>query len=90
MATVSKKMLVTEISKETGINQAEVRKIIGALFTDLKKHYQAGDKIELRGFGTFFPYHRKVRSYKDPVTQSEKQMKEKMILKFRSSHQLFI
>jgi nucleoid DNA-binding protein len=90
MTTVAKRSIVTEISKEIGISQAETGKVIACFIKNLKKQYKAGNKVELRGFGTFFPYFRKARSYKDPVTKSEKQMKDRTILKFRASHQLFV
>jgi nucleoid DNA-binding protein len=90
MATVAKKVIINDIAKEVGISQAEVRKTVNCFVNNLKKQYQAGNKVEFRGFGTFFPYFRKARSYKDPVTKSEKQMKDRTILKFKSSHQLFI
>ena len=90
MVTVAKRLIIAEISKEVGISQAEAGEIVGCFIKNLKKQYQAGNKIELRGFGTFFPYFRKARSYRDPVTKSEKQMKDRTILKFRASHQLFV
>ena len=90
MATIAKRSIITEISKELDISQAEAGKIVACFINNLKKQYQAGNRIELRGFGTFFPYFRKARSYKDPVTKSEKQMKDRTILRFRASHQLFV
>jgi nucleoid DNA-binding protein len=90
MITTAKRSIINDISKEIGLSQADVGKVVSCFLKNVKKQYQAGNKIELRGFGTFFPYFRRARSYKDPITKTEKQMKDRTILKFRASHQLFI
>ena len=88
MRKIVKKNLVSEISKDISINQKIVGEIVIALFDQIKKEYKNGNKIEIREFGTFYPYLRKPRNYQDPRTMKDVEMPEKTMLKFKCSKQL--
>jgi len=87
MNTINKKKLTTEIARNLGYHQNLVNEIIGSLFDQIIKEYKKGNRIEIRGFGTFFPQLRKSKPYKDPNTLKQSTMPTKILLKFKSSKQ---
>lgn len=89
MTTINRKNLVTDISQELALNQMLVDDIVISLFEQIKKQYQQGKRIEIRGFGTFNPSHRNARCYVNPVTSKKEKTPAKTILKFKCSKQLY-
>jgi nucleoid DNA-binding protein len=89
MRNVTRKDLVVEVSKATFLTQGIVEEVFVALLNQIKKEYQAGNKIELREFGTFSPYARKEKFYLDLKTFNTKKMPAKTLLKFKCSKQLY-
>jgi len=87
MATINRKKLTFEISKNLGYHQNLINEIIGSLFEQIKTEYKKGNRIEIRGFGTFFPQLRKSKPYTDLNTLKKSTMPTKILLKFKSSKQ---
>ena len=90
MQTVNKEKLSEQISRRIPHSKVIVNEVIGALFEELKKEYKKGNRIEIRGFGSFYPHLRKSKPYKNPNTSKKCIMPEKTTLKFKSSKQLYI
>jgi nucleoid DNA-binding protein len=90
MKTVNKIMLTRAIAKETFITTRIVKKVIDSFFDQIKGEYKKGNRIELREFGTFFPYIRKPRTYKTFDSKETKKMEAKQMLKFKCSKHLHL
>lgn len=78
------------ISKKTGITQENVKYIITCFIEEVKKQFKEDKMIELRGFGTFFPYYKKTRSYKIPKSGEIRDMEARTTLKFKASHKILV
>lgn len=90
MINVSKKDMVCAVAKKTGNSQETVHEIVTDLFEEIIKHYHAGNTVELRGFGTFYSYHKKARIYVIPRLKEKRKAKGRLSLKFRPSKQIIL
>lgn len=88
--TKTKREIVETISEKTGFTQLEVKRIIEAFIDEIKLLFKKKFHIELRGFGTFFPYFKKSRKLNIFGTDRVTEMKERWILKFKASPKLFL
>lgn len=68
MANVTKKEIVEEISRRTGMTQAETKAIFESLLEAIASSLRDGRNIELRGFGRFKVRPRKPRLARNPRT----------------------
>lgn len=68
MANVTKKEIVEEISRRTGMTQAETKVVFESLLEAIAQSLRAGRNIELRGFGRFKVRARKPRTARNPRT----------------------
>jgi DNA-binding protein HU-beta/integration host factor subunit beta len=68
MANVTKKEIVEEISRRTGMTQAETKMVFESLLEAIAQSLRAGRNIELRGFGRFKVRSRKARTARNPRT----------------------
>ena len=50
---MTKADIVSEISKNTGIEKVSVQKIVEAVMDNIQNSVSAGDNVYLRGFGSF-------------------------------------
>lgn len=66
--TVSKADLVDKVADETSMKKKDVKTVIDTMIDSVSKHLNAGDKIQLTGFGTFEVRERKARTGVKPGT----------------------
>lgn len=90
MDTINKNLLTKAVSKKLGIKPAVVKSVIELFLDQVRVEYKRGNRIELREFGTFFPYTRKSRIYRTFESKESKKMPTKKMLKFKCSKQLHI
>lgn len=90
MKRISKRELVSSISKAKNIRYIDVYNTVECLLEEIKRHYLKGDIIELRGFGTFYPFFKKARFYRIPRLKKAVKMKGRTTLKFKTSKSLYI
>ena len=63
---MTKAHLVDQIADSTELNKQECEKIVNSLFAAMTKAMQAGERIEIRGFGSFVVKHRRARQGRNP------------------------
>lgn len=85
---INKKELTQAVSKKTGIKQADTAVVIDGLLEEIIKQFQANNMIELRGFGTFYPYFRKTRTYTIPRLKEKRDIKGRLTIRFKPSKQI--
>jgi len=56
---MTKSDLIAELSKETGLSMTKAGDVVNTVFNGIAKTLAKGDRVELRGFGSF-----KVKKYK--------------------------
>ncbi len=68
MANATKHDLIVEVSKSTGLTQADTKIVVEELLETIAKNLEAEKNIEIRGFGTFYTRIRKPRPARNPKT----------------------
>ena len=65
---MTKAELVDEVGREAALTRKHSEVIVDAVFSTIVEALQRGDKIELRGFGSFRVRRRKSRTGRNPKT----------------------
>ncbi len=65
---MNKSELITAVSMRTGLSKKDTEKTLAALIDVLGSTMEAGDKIQLAGFGTFETKDREARLGRNPHT----------------------
>jgi integration host factor subunit beta len=87
-STVTKADLVEEVVKVTEVPRKEAEVIVETIFDSVIKALQTGDKIEIRGFGSFRTRQRRGRIGRNPKTGAKVQVPPKRIPFFKPSKEL--
>ena len=65
---MTKADIVEKVAERTGLTRTDVAVVVDALLDTVKKSMEAGNNIEIRGFGTFKVKLRKERKARNPRT----------------------
>ncbi len=81
---MNKAELITKVSERTNVTQKVAKVIVDTLFDGMKESLEKGDRIEIRGFGSFVV--RNYRGYKgrNPKTGVTVPIPEKKVVTFKS------
>ena len=85
---MNKSDLINRVSLQTGVSQAETKKIVQEIFTSMGDALSRGEKITLVGFGSFRLVERAARKGRHPQTGEVIFIKAKNIVKFRPGKNL--
>ncbi len=85
---MTKADLIEEVSKLADVNKREGEIIVETIFDSIVKSLRAGDKIEIRGFGSFRTRQRKPRTGRNPKTGAKVEVPAKKIPFFKPSKEL--
>jgi integration host factor subunit beta len=77
---------VAELSPD--LPHSDVERVVEAIFTSIGDALTRGDRIEIRGFGTFSVKHRSARLGKNPRTGATVEVSPKAIPYFRTGKHL--
>ena len=88
--SVNKKSLIIFIAQKTKLSRADIAIVLDSFMSEIIDQFHKGKMIELRGFGTFYPYYKKPRSYIVPRQMDIAEMKGRTTLKFKPSRQILI
>lgn len=67
--TVTKADIVKLVSDSTGLTKTDVEAVVNGFLSNVIESIQNGDRVEIRGFGSFYSKERDARSVKNPRTQ---------------------
>lgn len=85
MKTINKKDLIESVTSRTGQTKAATKKTIEAFLHEIKLAVWKKSRIEIRGFGVFYPVLRKARKIKSPVIKKEVETKDTWVLRYKMS-----
>ncbi len=80
---MKKSDITKEIAKRKGISQRKARLIVDQVFQAMSEALTRGEKVEIRGLGTFRIKRKPPRFVKDPRTGVEIFVKEKYVPTFK-------
>ena len=87
-STLTKADLVEEVVKNTELPRKESEIIVETIFEGIIGALQNGDKIEIRGFGSFRTRQRRGRTGRNPKTGAKVEVPPKKIPYFKPSKEL--
>jgi integration host factor subunit beta len=87
-ATMTKADLVEEVIQATELPRKESETIVETIFESIIHALQTGDKIEIRGFGSFRTRQRRGRVGRNPKTGAKVDVPPKRIPFFKPSKEL--
>jgi|WetSurMetagenome_2_1015567.scaffolds.fasta_scaffold00048_37 nucleoid DNA-binding protein len=85
MANATKHDLIVEVSKSTGLTQADTKIVVEELLDTIAKNLEAEKTIEIRGFGTFYTRIRKPRPARNPKTGEVVPLHKRVVPLFKYS-----
>lgn len=88
MPNVTKKELAKTLSEETGFSQADSKVMIETFLEIISDTLKDGNNIEIRGFGNFKVKTQKARTARNPKTNEEVFIEERLKPTFAPSHKL--
>ena len=87
-ATMTKADLVEEVLRVTELPRKESETVVETIFECIIQALQGGDKIEIRGFGSFRTRERRGRTGRNPKTGEKVDVPAKKIPFFKPSKEL--
>ena len=87
-ANMTKAELIEEVSRVVEMTRKDSEVIVEAIFDSVVRSLRAGDKIEIRGFGSFRTRQRKPRVGRNPKTGERVEVPAKKIPFFKPSKEL--
>ena len=86
--TLTKADLIEEVVKVTELNRKDSETIVETIFDGIIAALQKGEKIEIRGFGSFRTRERRGRVGRNPKTGEQVKVPAKKIPFFKPSKEL--
>lgn len=86
--TLTKADLIAEVENVTELKRADSEIIVETIFDSIIGALQKGEKIEIRGFGSFRTRDRRGRVGRNPKTGAKVEVPAKKILFFKPSKEL--
>src|ERR1700680_880877 len=87
-STVTKADLVEEVVRVTELGRKESEAVVETIFESIIGALQGGDRIEIRGFGSFRPRQLRGRTGRNPKTGAKVEVPPKRIPFFKPSKEL--
>ena len=85
---MTKADLIEEVSRVVDMTRKESEVIVEAIFDSIVRSLRGGDKIEIRGFGSFRTRQRQPRIGRNPKTGARVEVPAKKIPYFKPSKEL--
>jgi len=85
---MTKAELVEEVSEKTGLPKKQAEIVVNTVFESIVDTLKTGEKIELRGFGSFRIRHRGPRLGRNPKTGDKVEVPAKRIPYFKPGKEL--
>ena len=87
-STMTKADLVEEVVRVAELPRKESEEVVETIFESIIQALQSGDKIEIRGFGSFRTRQRRGRIGRNPKTGAKVEVPPKRIPFFKPSKEL--
>ena len=87
-STVTKADFVEEVIRVSELPRKESEAVVETIFESIVGALKGGDRIEIRGFGSFRTRQRRGRTGRNPKTGTKVEVPPKRILVFKPSREL--
>tara|TARA_Y100001970_G_C14112603_1_gene791724 strand:- start:468 stop:755 length:288 start_codon:yes stop_codon:yes gene_type:complete len=77
--------IINEVSEMTGLSKVETEMVLEGIIKSIKTSLSNGERIDIRGFGSFIVKKRKSRLARNPATNDIVNLDERYIPSFKVS-----
>lgn len=85
---MGKAELVKAVVAATGLTAVKAEEAVDAVFGGIRQAVEAGKRVELRGFGSFYRKEMAARTGRNPATGEAIQIAAKSVIGFKSRNEL--
>ncbi|WP_419787242.1 HU family DNA-binding protein [Pseudodesulfovibrio sp.] len=85
---MTKSELIEKVAQETDLSKAHTERVLESFLENIQADLASGNKVTLRGFGTFVAEERKARPGRNPRTGAEVTIPAKTVVKFKPGNVL--
>jgi integration host factor subunit beta len=85
---MNKMILIEELKKEGDLTTNEAKRVIGLFFDEISNALAKGDRVEIRGFCSFYAKQYKAYAGRNPTTGEPIQVKSKNLPFFKCGKEL--
>ncbi|OUW63646.1 MAG: integration host factor subunit beta [bacterium TMED198] len=82
---MTKADIVNEISSKTGLTKIETEVVINSLVISISDSLMRGERVDIRGFGSFYIKKRDAREARNPSTNEVIKLSERFVPYFKVS-----
>jgi DNA-binding protein HU-beta len=82
---MTKSDIVDRLTRQSGLKKKEVTYIVDNFIEKIRETALKGEKIEIRGFGTFYKSEKKARKLFSPIAGKDIDVPAKTTIAFRAS-----
>tara|TARA_B100000029_G_C17014480_1_gene756184 strand:- start:192 stop:485 length:294 start_codon:yes stop_codon:yes gene_type:complete len=85
---MTKADIVNKVSSSTGLTKIEIEYVLEGILATISNSLKNGDRVDIRGFGSFSIKHRLARDARNPATREIVKLKDRYIPFFKVSNLL--
>jgi len=82
---MTKADIIREVSDMTGLTKVEIEAVLEGVIVSISDSLKRGERVDLRGFGSFLVKQRAARNARNPATREIVKLKERFIPTFKVS-----
>ena len=82
---MTKSDIIREVSDGTGLTKVEIEAVLDGVILSISEALKRGERVDLRGFGSFVIKQRAARDARNPATREIVRLKERFIPAFKVS-----
>ena len=82
---MTKSDIIKEVADGTGFTKVEIEAVLDGVILSISEALKRGERVDLRGFGSFIIKQRAARDARNPATREIVRLKERFIPAFKVS-----
>ena len=82
---MTKSDIIKEVAEGTGLTKVEIEAVLEGLILSISDSLKRGERVDLRGFGSFLVKHRSARDARNPATHEIVKLQERFVPVFKVS-----
>ncbi len=82
---MTKSHIIKEVADGTGLTKVEIEAVLDGVILSISEALKRGERVDLRGFGSFVIKQRAARDARNPATREIVRLKERFIPAFKVS-----
>ena len=82
---MTKADIVNSVSEATGLTKVETEAVLEGVLQSVVSSLKRGERVDIRGFGSFIVKKRKAREARNPATNEKVNLQERFVPTFKVS-----